>query len=701
MNYRSVPFLRFVVPFLIGIAWAAHRDQAVQGLGLALALGLLLALALAGMRYAYRYRWVYGAFLALMLLGGGYYRTASHNELRQPGHFAQHLGDAAQYVLGTVYEAPSRGSKLKIPLRVEAIGPGPDSLRGATGNLLLFLDIGSGADSLRYGDRVGLRATLRATEPPKNPDAFNYKRYLHFQNIHYQAFVKPDALLLLQRDQGWALWRLAYGCREKLLALLRKHFPTQDEYAVASALLVGYKDDLSEDMRTAYAETGSMHALAVSGTHVGMLYVGLMFLLQRLRLGGRWRWVEMAILLAAIWAFTFLTGATASVLRASVMFSTYLVGKALRREASAWNVLPASAFLLLAYNPYFLFDAGFQLSYTAVMGMVFFYPRLYKMFPPGPRWADEGLKVLLVGVAAQLGTLPLTLLYFNQFPVYFWLAGWIVVLGGAIFLWGGAVLVLLDAVSGLLADGLGTALYYMVWGMNQLILLIQRLPGSVVPAVWMPPWAALLLYVAVGMLGAFMVWRKARWLAGFLACMILLGLYRNLSLAQKHQQRRCVAYYVARHRAVDFFDGPQLYTLSDTLLPRQLAFAAQGHRTASGLRGQQQYFFGAETGIQAPNLWVEPPFAQFFELRMAFIDSTHWVRAGTPDPVAVDVVFLSHSPPLRIAECQRRFPAPLYVFDGSNDPRQVARWRKECLAEGWAFHDMRSQGAWAWSAKTR
>ncbi len=313
------------------------------------------------------------------------------------------------------------------------------------GNLLLFLQIDPQSEALRYGDRVVIRATVRPTEPPKNPHVFDYSRYLHFQNIHFQAFVKPDSLVRLSSGHGNFIWRAAFSCREKLLALLHEHFPTQDEYAVASALLVGYKDDLSDDLRTAYAETGSMHALAVSGTHVGFLYVGLFFLLQRLRLRGRWgRLVENVVLLSAIWAFTFLTGATASVLRASVMFSTYLLGKAMFRDASVWNVLAASAFGLLIYNPYFLFDAGFQLSYAAVAGMVFFYPRFYRVSPILPKWADYAWQVLLVGFAAQLGTLPLSLYYFHQFPVFFWLAGWVVVFGGAVFMAGGAALVVLD-----------------------------------------------------------------------------------------------------------------------------------------------------------------------------------------------------------------------------------------------------------------
>ncbi|MBC7777265.1 MAG: ComEC family competence protein, partial [Phycisphaerae bacterium] len=328
MNPHGIPYLRFIVPFIVGLALGAWREIPLPGLDWGLMAGAALGAVLAVQKFAYRYRWVFGAYTHLLLVGFGYFHMVGYNELRQPEHFSSKIQDC-HYFLGTVYEAPSKGAKMKIPVHVEAIGFSPDSLQRVTGNLMLFLDITPATDSIHYGDRLGFQATARPTEPPKNPYAFDYGRYLHFQNMHHQAFVKPDSLLRLSVGNGWLLWEKAYESRERLLSLLQKYFPSTDEYAVASALLVGYTDDLSDDLRTAYAETGSMHALAVSGTHIGMLYVGLMFLIGRLRLRGKkGRLLEMALVLAAIWAFTFLTGATASVLRASVMFSVYMLGKA-------------------------------------------------------------------------------------------------------------------------------------------------------------------------------------------------------------------------------------------------------------------------------------------------------------------------------------------------------------------------------------
>lgn len=697
MNLRAAPYLRLFIPFVFGVSAGGWLDTPVPGLGYGLVSGALLASALAFFKFHYRYRWTFGAIFSLLLFAAGYYHIVACNEKRQTDHFSPETAKC-RYVVGTVYDAPARGARLKVPVRVEAVGEAPDSLHPATGNLLLFLQIDAKSEALRYGDRIAIRAGMRPTEPPKNPHVFDYGRYLHFQNIHFQAFVKPDSLFRLSSGHGNAVWRAAFSCREKLLALLREHFPTQDEYAVASALLVGYKDDLSDDLRTAYAETGSMHALAVSGTHVGFLYIGLFFLLQRLPLRGRWgRFVENAVLLSAIWAFTFLTGATASVLRASVMFSTYLLGKAMFRDASVWNVLAASAFGLLMYNPYFLFDAGFQLSYAAVAGMVFFYPRFYRVSPILPKWADYAWQVLLVGFAAQLGTLPLSLYYFHQFPVFFWLAGWVVVFGGAVFMAGGAALVVLDMLFPALAHWLGAGLYWMLWGMNQLIIGIQHLPGSVIGGIWIGGWAAVLLYAMIISLGGAIAFRKAAWLLSALGILTILAIFHSVRAFDRMKQAQLAVYSISRYTLIDFFDGERLVSLKDSLSDKQILYAAQPNRWASGARERVTVDLAADTTLRQRNLLYDPPFIQFFDRKLVLLKDNRLISNMEAPPVSVDILILAKSPHVRIADCRKLFPFRLAVFDASNSRKQTERWKAECEAANIPYYDVGEQGAWVYT----
>ncbi len=696
MTARAAPYLRLLGPFAIALGIGGCYDLHLPWLGAFLIGSAPLLFLLAGWSFPYRFRWVYGLLFSTWLFGFGWFHVEQFNELRQDGHFAGSVPQA-HYLVGTICEAPSRGSKLKVPLQVEAIGTAPDSLLPYTGHLLLFLDITEQSDSLHYGDRLGICTTIRPTEPPKNPYAFDYSRYLHFQNIHFQAFVKPDSLIHLSTGHGFALWRLAYGCRDRLLALLREHFSTQDEYAVASALLVGYTDDLSEDLRSAYAETGSMHALAVSGTHVGMIYVGIMFFLSRLPLRGRFgKLIETLLALLGIWSFTFLTGATASVLRASVMFSLFLLGKLIFRNASIWNILALSACGLLVYNPYLLFNAGFQLSYAAVAGMVYFYPYFNKWMPDWPKPLGEFRSIFLIGFAAQLGTLPLSLFFFHQFPVYFWLAGWVVVLGGAIFLAGGAALVVLDPLWHGLANGLGFLLYYLVWGMNQVVFFIQHLPGSVIGGIWLPAWATALLYVLVAFLAATVSTRQLKWAVAALGVFTVLGFCRLARSYGQEKQQELVIYSLSKRRLLDIFDGTTVFSLADSLTKKQIVFAAQPNRWALGMRSLSTEPLNRDSILQTDNCCFYPPFLLFSGKKMVIIDQARWLNNASSPPMPVDFILLSNNPKITIAECLRQFPCPVIIWDSTNSWKQCERWQSECLALGLDGHDIRQQGAFIW-----
>lgn len=697
ISLAYAPYVRIVVPLSLGIILSSWLEYLPPYSGCIITLSALGVAYLSEQQYEYRNRWMFGTVYATFLVLFGYCYSLWYNELNQSTHFSKQE-QPVQYSVGTIYEAPSKGNRLKVPVRVEAAGSGFDLLKPASGNVLLFLEITPETELLRYGDRIGVRAVVRHTQPTSNPHAFDYGRYLHFQNIHYQAFVRPDSVVVLSTGHGYALWRAAYGWRDRLLGILHHHFPNQDEYAVASALLVGYKDDLSEDLRTAYAETGSMHALAVSGTHVSMLYAAIMFLLFRLPLYGRkGRYVESIIALLLIWAFTFVTGATASVLRASVMFTIFLIGRATFQSTSVWNTLANSAFILLIFNPYLLFDAGFQLSYAAVAGMVYFYPLFLRKSPRFPYWIlDEGWKVLLIGFAAQIGTLPLSLFYFHQFPIYFWLAGWIVVFGGAVFMGAGAVLVLLDAFIPVAAEWLGFLLYYLLWGMNQLIVGIQHLPGSVISGIWLAGWAAFLMYIMIALWGVGLGEKRdgGKWYWGAMGIAVFLLLCRGINMISQHHQRSMVVYSVSKSRLIDFFDGSSVVSLSDTLTKKQWTFAAQSNRWAMGMQIQDLYHFADSTG-EAPNFRYEAPLIQFFDQHIALIDHAQWINNFHPSPsIPIDIMVLSKSPRLSISACQEVFPSKLVIADNTNSRRKVAQWKAECEALQIPFHDVREQGAW-------
>lgn len=700
MSPHEIPFVRLVVPFLVGIALGSIVEVWIENLWLGLLAGGLGILWLGGQKLSFRYRWVYGAAVGMWLLAAGYWHLLERDERRLPKHFTKVCPDAVAFV-GIVNDAPDKGSKMKIHFRIESAAERPAEWRPCEGYLLLFLDPTPEAEALRYGDRIWVSARATPTEPPKNPRAFDYQRYLHYRNLHYQAFARDSGTFgLIDRGHGNWMRRTAYAWRERLLLVLREYFPTQDEYAVASALLLGYKEDLSEDLRTTYAQTGSMHALAVSGTHVGLVYAALYFLIRRIPWRGGWRrWGDTALVLLGIWVFALITGASPSVMRASMMFTLFLVGKALYRQASTWNVLGATAFILLLYNPYNLFDLGFQLSFAAVAGIVGIMPVLQRYSPRLPRWLESAWAVLLVGIAAQLGTLPLSLYYFHQFPVYFWLAGWVVILGGAFYMWGAGVLLVLHALVPQVAEVLGAGLYYWLWGMNQVLRFIQQLPGSVVQGIWLSGVAVVGLYVSIAFGTAGVFHHRPRWLLMALAALLLVMGERLVRQVGQLQQRQTVLYSVGRHFLFDFFDGKTLYTWSDSLPERRERFAAEMHRSAMGfLKPSERVLAQLSQPFRAPNLLVQPPFVQFFDKTIAVIEHSNQLGNTTSVPVPVEALVLRQNAHVTLAECLQHFDPQTIVIDASNSIRRTERWKAESEALGLTVHDVRQRGAWTLNA---
>lgn len=200
-----------------------------------------------------------------------------------------------------------------------------------------------------------------------------------------------------------------------------------DNVHLIGSISFGARDDVDKDTIQSFTNTGVIHVLAVSGMNVGLIYIVLDFLFRFLKSGRAGSFIHTLLMITGIWGYTIITGMSASILRAAVMFTFVIVGNSLRRNSNIINSLAVSAFILIAYNPAIIRDVGFQLSYAALLSIVVIQPYIYKLIFFRNMPADKVWLLLSVTFAAQLGTLPFTLLYFHQFPVYFWLANLIVV----------------------------------------------------------------------------------------------------------------------------------------------------------------------------------------------------------------------------------------------------------------------------------
>ncbi|MBN2807303.1 MAG: ComEC/Rec2 family competence protein, partial [Prolixibacteraceae bacterium] len=231
--------------------------------------------------------------------------------------------------------------------------------------------------------------------------------------------------------------------------------------------------------KSSFSASGAMHVLAVSGLHVGIIYLILKLLLKPLYRIRRMLMVNMVLIVAALWAYAFITGLSPSVLRSCTMFSFITVGEHLRHRTNFYNILATSAFFLLLVNPNILYKVGFQLSYAAVASIVFFQPKIAALYQPKHRVIKWLWDLTTVSLAAQIGTFPISIFYFHQFPVYFWLSNFVAIPAAAVLLYL-AFLFYLTLPLPFLIPITGWVIGMLVKGLNSAVIFIESLPFSVI-----------------------------------------------------------------------------------------------------------------------------------------------------------------------------------------------------------------------------
>lgn len=674
ISLRQVPILRLLLPFLLGLllGWWYPGLLVGPATGFGLMITALPLLYFGWGKQSLSQNRYWGLVLYIWLFVFGWWRASEHYQLQRSAHFSHAivLEEVAYRWSGQIETVRSTENSLRLRVLVQSHQKvaGQKVSQATMGKLLVYLPRDDRSSALVPGQSIQFDGTAERIEPPLNPAAFDFAAWQARQNVFHRIRVGEEEWRLT--DETISLRGRAHLFRERLLQIMGRYLPpTSNEYAVGAALILGKKDALGTELRNAYAETGAVHVLAVSGLHLGFIAwgLGLLFGWGPFKRPS-WRWIRLVCILSGIWAFALITGLSPSVQRAATMFSAVWIGIVIGRQSSIYNTLAASAFLLLFIDPYLLFDLGFQLSYLAVLGIVFFQPRIYRLFST-PWWIlDKAWALISVALAAQLTTFPLSLYYFHQFPVYFLLSGLVVVLAASIILALGIALFLVSWWP-FLASVVGRLLAGVLWFNNAFILQLQALPGHLVEGVWIDLWQLVALLVAVLLIGIYVIHRRAQWLMLSLGAMLLVFGVNFWHQAKSRQQKRWIIYHQYRATVVDAINGRHRHTISS--LPEgdpDLIWSVEPYREK----------VGAVKPAQADEHWqAQAPLYRFFEQKLVVIDSD-WEAAAPPtEPQPVTIILLKATPRVDLSTLVNYYQAAAWVCDGSNYPQQVERWKVE------------------------
>lgn len=324
---------------------------------------------------------------------------------------------------------------------------------------------------LKIGQLLLVHSKLFYPQVPILEGSFNYADYLHKKGISVLCrFSNNDFLDLHAIDYSYR--QLLVDFRNHLVNSLKVNGLKDDQLSIASALLLGARSEISEDLNEAYSNSGITHVLAVSGMHVGLVFLAVGFFLKRIKNKA----YACILSLAFLWSYACLTGLSPSVIRAAWMFSFISIGKLFRSGHQKWNSIAASALLMLIIDPFIWLDAGFQLSFFAVWGIVAL-GKLPEVFITRYKYFNYFLEAGWISCIAQLCTIPISLFIFGKFPIYFLLANLLVVpLSTVLTYWGITCFMVLPIPQ--LAQIFCSVLGWGIDAMNFIAYQISQLPSS-------------------------------------------------------------------------------------------------------------------------------------------------------------------------------------------------------------------------------
>ncbi len=471
MRFADFPFLRYL-PFMVGGVLTAENAGYIPFFSLSLVIAVswvgYFALVLSKKATGQLIPALLGYF---MLFSLGIILSQFQKE-RASDAWDENLEKAISYLAQVSKHDVQKPNSFENQLEVFAI---LDSMgwRESKGKVLIYH---KSNQLLLPGQLILVNNPPEQIPPPIFPNEFDYRGFLARKDIHFRQFI-GEKFLILDSSEINSFRYLISNFRKNLVNVIESKIPDPESQQIAAALLLGQKENLDREIKNAYAETGTMHILAVSGLHVGIIYAILLFPLKGIKLKPKQRKIYLSAVILLIWIYALLTGFSPSVIRAATMFSLFTAGQMRDRKPSSFNILAFSAMVMIALDPGVIFEVGFQLSYVAVAGILLIQPLMVRFWIPPNMILEYFWQLTAVSIAAQLATFPLSVYYFHIFPSYFLIANLVIIPLSFLVMSTGIVFLVTSWIP-LLSDGLGWFVNELIWLQNWLTRAIQLFPGG-------------------------------------------------------------------------------------------------------------------------------------------------------------------------------------------------------------------------------
>lgn len=689
--WKQAPFLQFLPALVagIGIGWffpilPVFYPLAATGVFIFVATGIAIVFYLPGGNISKRYA---GIGIQIILFLFGIFLCLWNNMSLRPDFAGRYLTDHSFVKVKLTSPITERENSWRAEAKIKSIF-NKNELEDVRGKTLLYFAKGTHKPLLRYGDVLLIPNKLEKIKYSNNPGAFNYSRYCKLRNTYFSAYLPEGQWQVLKKRRTTDLKACFLRYRKACLGILGRYIKPDRELGVAEALLLGYREDLDPKLYQAYANVGVVHLIAISGLHIGLIYLVLIWLFRFLPERGTTSPLKGTLILICLWSFTLLTGAHPSTLRAAIMLSFLVAGKNFfKREAHTFNSLAASAFLLLCINPFFLFDVGFQLSYLAVAGILVFQKPINNLLWFKQKAGNYIWELLAVSLAAQILTFPLVLYYFHQFPTIFLISNLILIPAATVALYGTIGLLAFSFIPSL-ANGIGTILTKLLGLMNESILWADQFHFIRLQHIYLHPIIFLFIYCFIILISVWLFYKNKK---ALVTAMIVVAIAGVFSLVQKwkiHTQKKLIVYQIRGHSAIEMVDGSRSRFYGDPSIWNDKQIQKYILATA-----KEKLHLKKRTRM--PN---HTPFFTFHHKKLLLVQNT-FRYDSLMSILPLDYVILSGHNRLKMAEIKHHFSPNAIVLDASVAPWQRQKWKTACKQLHLHCFSVPDQGAWILSLK--
>ncbi|MEI7675779.1 MAG: ComEC/Rec2 family competence protein [Bacteroidales bacterium] len=499
---HQVPFLRFLLPMIVGIVIYSRFSMLWIGYLFAFLASLCFFVSYITQqsRHAFRLRYLFGVGIFLSFIFIGFTFTHLQNEKSKFDFPSKRNLYNAE-----IKSVPEEKEK-SIYCQLTISHCDNQTKETQAKKIIAYIHKDVRSLQLKQGDYLLIYIEPQALVNANRPGGFDFAAYMQRQGISSTAYIDSAYWKKLPKERAFNLNYFASDLQSKILTIFRSFQFKENEFALLSGITIGYQDALTMEQKSNFSAVGLSHLMAVSGMQTAMIFAMFWFLLGFIPKNSRFYQLKYLVVILALWIFTYITGLSASVVRASIMLTVLMVSGLFNRQTVTLNSLAFAAFCLLLYNPLTLYDIGFQLSFLAVLSILLTQDILKTSFENMPKVPRYFAELATMTLAAQLATSPLSIFYFHQFPLLFLIVNLIVLPfnGFLVYL---ACLCTFLVVVGIPHFWFDKLLQWMLFGLDKVTETFAQVPYAQIRNLNPTSFEILLFYILLGCILLF-VYKK-------------------------------------------------------------------------------------------------------------------------------------------------------------------------------------------------